>query len=118
MYMAFINAGVLIALGSLTLWHARLISRGETSIEANINKAETKRLAEKNKVYINPYDFGRRKNWRLFLGMVRGRTWRHVLLPSPHKPTGEGLTWHTVHSDTEDDSEEEDSNRGEYLKDP
>ncbi|GFG33078.1 hypothetical protein Cfor_12103 [Coptotermes formosanus] len=50
MYMAFINTGVLIALGSLTLWHARLISRGETSIEANINKAETKRLAEKNKV--------------------------------------------------------------------
>jgi len=44
--------GVLIALGSLTLWHARLISRGETSIEANINKAETKRLAEKNKVVV------------------------------------------------------------------
>jgi len=44
--------GVLIALGSLTLWHARLISRGETSIEANINKAETKRLAEKNKVIV------------------------------------------------------------------
>jgi palmitoyltransferase len=74
-------------------------------------------------VYVNPYDFGRRKNWRLFLGMVRGRTWRHVLLPSPHKPIGEGLTWRTVHSDTEDDSEEEeeeggDSNRREYIKDP
>jgi hypothetical protein len=70
-------------------------------------------------VYINPYDFGRRKNWRLFLGLVRGRTWRHVLLPSPHKPIGGGLTWRTVHSDTEDDSEEEDdSNRREYIKDP
>jgi len=34
------------------MWHARLISRGETSIEANINKAETKRLAEKNKVLV------------------------------------------------------------------
>jgi hypothetical protein len=43
---------VLIALGALTMWHARLISRGETSIEANINKAETKRLAEKNKVLV------------------------------------------------------------------
>jgi hypothetical protein len=60
--------------------------------------------------------------------MVRGRTWRHVLLPSPHKPIGEGLTWRTVHSDTEDVSEEEveeeeeeeggDSNRREYIKDP
>lgn len=69
-------------------------------------------------VYINPYDFGRRRNWRLFLGVVRGRTWRHVLLPSPHKPTGEGLTWHTVHSDTENDSDEENSNRREYMKDP
>ncbi|XP_033606340.1 palmitoyltransferase ZDHHC16 isoform X2 [Cryptotermes secundus] len=124
LYMAFINTGVLIALGALTLWHARLISRGETSIEANINKAETKRLAERNKVYINPYNFGRRKNWRLFLGIVRGRTWRHVLLPSPHKPIGEGLTWHTVHSDTEDDLEEEeeeeggDRNRRGYMKDP
>lgn len=43
---------MLIALGSLTVWHARLISKGETSIEANINKAETKRLAEKNKVIV------------------------------------------------------------------
>jgi palmitoyltransferase len=41
---------VFIALGALTLWHARLIGRGETSIEANINKAETKRLAARNKV--------------------------------------------------------------------
>lgn len=47
---AVLLLGVLIALGALTLWHARLISRGETSIEANINKAETKRLAERNKV--------------------------------------------------------------------
>ncbi|PSN56799.1 putative palmitoyltransferase ZDHHC16 [Blattella germanica] len=119
-YMAFINSGVLVSLGALTVWHSRLIGRGETSIEANINKAETKRLAEKNKVYINPYDFGKKKNWRLFLGIVKGRTWRHILLPSPHKPLGEGLTWHTVHSDTEDDldSEEEESSRGEYLKDP
>lgn len=51
-YETFLVPGVLIALGSLTLWHARLISRGETSIEANINKAETKRLAEKNKVIV------------------------------------------------------------------
>jgi hypothetical protein len=52
MIKTFLRSGVLIALGSLTLWHARLISRGETSIEANINKAETKRLAEKNKVIV------------------------------------------------------------------
>ncbi|GLH07087.1 Palmitoyltransferase Hip14 [Gryllus bimaculatus] len=52
-YMAFITSGVFVALGSLSLWHARLIGRGETSIEANINKAETKRLAARNKVQEN-----------------------------------------------------------------
>ncbi|KAJ8880297.1 hypothetical protein PR048_016763 [Dryococelus australis] len=102
-YMAFINVGVFVALGSLATWHARLVSAGETSIESHINKSETKRLAAQNKVYVNPYNFGRRKNWRLFLGLVDGRTWRHVLLPSAHKPVGEGLTWPSVHSDIEDD---------------
>ncbi|XP_060515951.1 palmitoyltransferase ZDHHC16A [Cylas formicarius] len=97
-YMALINCGVLIALGALSTWHAQLISRGETSIEANINKAETLRLSELGKVYRNPYNFGPRKNWQLFLGLVQGRSFfRNVLLPSPHWPDGDGLTWHTIH---------------------
>ncbi|KAK7868875.1 hypothetical protein R5R35_014198 [Gryllus longicercus] len=96
-YMAFITSGVFVALGSLSLWHARLIGRGETSIEANINKAETKRLAARNKVYVNPYDLGRRRNWRRFLGLRRGRGWvKGVLLPSEHAPFGAGLTWRTA----------------------
>lgn len=65
--------GVFIALGGLASWHARLIRKGETSIEANINRAETRRLAELGKTYINPYNFGKRKNWRIFLGLVKGR---------------------------------------------
>lgn len=90
--------GVLVALGGLASWHSKLISRGETSIEANINKAETKRLTELGRVYVNPYDFGSSKNWRIFLGLVQGRTFiRHVLFPSAHEPCGDGLTWHTVH---------------------
>lgn len=90
--------GVLVALGGLAFWHGQLISRGETSIEANINRTETKRLAEMNKVYVNPYDFGKKKNWRIFLGVVRGKTFvRNVLFPSAHEPVGDGLTWYTVH---------------------
>ncbi|XP_044741783.1 palmitoyltransferase ZDHHC16B [Chrysoperla carnea] len=97
-YMALLNLGVFVALGGLSYWHAKLIGRGETSIENNINKAETKRLAANNKIYINPYDFGKRKNWRFFLGLVRGRTWFwNVFLPSAHRPDGDGLTWYTVH---------------------
>lgn len=69
----FCIVAVAIALGSLTIWHYRLIRNGETSIEAHINASETKRLAAMGKCYSNPYNFGTRKNLRLFLGLVRRR---------------------------------------------
>lgn len=59
--------GVFFALGCLSAWHSSLISHNETSIETHINKAETTRMKELGKVYVNPYDLGPRKNWRLFL---------------------------------------------------
>lgn len=96
-YMALICFGVLFAMGALASWHSRLIGRGETSIENHINRAETTRLAAIGKMHVNPYDLGRRNNWRVFLGLVRGRSWLfHVVLPSAHEPPGNGLTWHTV----------------------
>ncbi|XP_016951073.1 palmitoyltransferase ZDHHC16 [Drosophila biarmipes] len=96
-FMAFTNVAVVLALGSLSIWHAKLISRGETSVEAHINEAERKRLLQQQRIYINPYNFGTKKNWKLFLGLVRGRSfWRTVLLPSWHKPEGTGLSFHTV----------------------
>lgn len=99
-YMALINSGVLVALGGLASWHARLIGKGETSIEANINKTELTRLALMGKLYVNPYNFGSRKNWRLFLGLIGERSWFwHVVLPSAHKPVGDGLTWHSIHDE-------------------
>ncbi|KAB0801426.1 hypothetical protein PPYR_05780 [Photinus pyralis] len=99
-YMALINTGVLVALGGLASWHSRLITKGETSIEANINKAETLRCLNLGKIYRNPYNFGPRKNWKIFLGLIRERSWfRHILLPSAHEPIGDGLTWHTIHDD-------------------
>lgn len=74
-----------------------MIGRGETSIEACINKAETKRFNKMGKVYRNPYNFGVKENWKRFLGLVNGRTfWRHILLPSGHAPLGNGLEWETV----------------------
>lgn len=124
LFMAFINVGklprrksqtrsqfltsnqplfpaVAIALGSLTIWHLKLIRRGETSIEAHINKSETRRLNALGKQYVNPYDFGARRNLNTFLGLVRGRTvWRHLLLPSRHRPFNDGLSWPSVHSAT------------------
>ncbi|XP_037955971.1 palmitoyltransferase ZDHHC16-like [Teleopsis dalmanni] len=100
MFMAFVNVAVVLALGTLCIWHARLITRGETSIEANINDSERKRLSGHNRCYVNPYDFGPKKNWKMFLGLVRGRTfWRTVILPSWHKPEGNGLSFYTVHDE-------------------
>ncbi|KAK9874286.1 hypothetical protein WA026_002638 [Henosepilachna vigintioctopunctata] len=96
-YMIFINLSVLIALGSLSYWHYNLISKGETSIEAHINRAETKRLADIGEKYVNPYNFGYVRNWRMFLGLLYHRTFlMHVILPSGHEPSGNGLSWYTV----------------------
>ena len=63
----------LIALGVLLTWHFNLISLGETSVESHINKSEDKRLKAENKTFLNPYDFGKSNNWRIFLGLSHGR---------------------------------------------
>lgn len=64
---------MVIALGLLTMWHAKLIYRGETSIEAHINAKETKRLAIQGRAFQNIYNFGPKRNFQLFLGLVNGR---------------------------------------------
>lgn len=99
-FMAVICLAVLFALGSLVIMHARNINRGETSVESYINDNYRKIMGRN---FRNPYDFGRKKNWKLFLGLTHGRTFiRHVLFPSSHKPVGSGLTWYTVHNVMED----------------
>lgn len=45
-----VPSSVALALGALTLWHAALITRGETSIERHINRKERQRLQKKGKV--------------------------------------------------------------------
>ncbi|XP_046623458.1 palmitoyltransferase ZDHHC16B isoform X1 [Neodiprion virginianus] len=95
-YAAMISLGTFGALGALAWWHSGLITRGETSIEARINKTESEKYKAKGWVYQNPYDFGPRENWRIFLGL-NGRSWWHILFPSTHGPYGDGLTWNSIH---------------------
>lgn len=94
-YEFFICSGVTIALGALTAWHGRLVSRGETSIEKHLNDDERKRLKKVDIVYRIPYDFGMKKNWRILLGIngPRRSFIRHVLFPSSHHPEGDGVHW-------------------------
>uniref|UniRef100_A0A8C0DEY3 Palmitoyltransferase n=1 Tax=Balaenoptera musculus TaxID=9771 RepID=A0A8C0DEY3_BALMU len=87
-------SSVALALGALTVWHAVLISRGETSIERHINKKERRRLQAKGRVFRNHYNYGCLDNWKVFLGVDTGRHWlTRVLLPSSHLPHGNGLSW-------------------------
>ncbi|XP_014256493.1 palmitoyltransferase ZDHHC16A [Cimex lectularius] len=95
-FMAFICSGAFVALTWLSSWHAKQIGKGETSIEAHINKAETQRLAKIHKEYINPYNYGPVDNWKIFFGIGNGKSWLHVIFPSAHKPFGDGLTWDSV----------------------
>ena len=67
-YEAFMSTACFLSLGGLCLWHARLISAGQTSIEAHINRSEDRRLAQLGRRYRNPYNFGTLHNWHLFLG--------------------------------------------------
>lgn len=97
-YLWVLCSSVAVALGALTLWHAMLITRGETSIERHINKKERKRLQEKGKIFHNPYSYGRFSNWRLFFGVETQLQWvTRVLLPSSHPAYGDGLTWNAPH---------------------
>ncbi|CAM4704151.1 unnamed protein product [Lepidochelys kempii] len=93
-YLWVLCSSVALALGALTLWHAALISRGETSIERHINKKERQRLQKKGRVFRNPYSYGAWDNWKVFLGVDTRRHWlTRVLLPSTHLPHGTGLSW-------------------------
>ncbi|KAF5887984.1 putative palmitoyltransferase ZDHHC16 [Clarias magur] len=44
LYLWVLTSSVAVALGGLTIWHAVLITRGETSVERHINRKERKRL--------------------------------------------------------------------------
>ncbi|KAK0159222.1 hypothetical protein PV328_010131 [Microctonus aethiopoides] len=99
-FTGLISVATFAALGTLTFWHAGLIARGETSIEARINSIESAKYKAEGKIYQNPYDFGPRENWRIFLGLKR-RSWRQILFPSTHGPCGDGLTWETIHDRNE-----------------
>lgn len=116
--IAYLTAlAMVLGLGCLLAWHTRLISRGETSIEHHINKNTVAKFRQSGKVklhflffnnlystktcfqvYKNPYDFGIRENWRIFTGLnCAGRSFlTHLLLPSSHKPDGDGLTFLTA----------------------
>jgi len=95
-------SAVTLALGILTGWHCKLISSGETSIEWYSNKDDAKILQKKGLVFRNPYHFGFWNNWKMLLGLVDGRSWLCILLPSAHPPFGDGITWNPLPVDVKE----------------
>ncbi|XP_068708962.1 palmitoyltransferase ZDHHC16-like [Montipora capricornis] len=104
LFVFMLCSAVTISLGILTAWHFRLISSGETSIEWHINKEDAKKLRKQGLVFRNPYDYGILSNWRMLLGLVDGRSWLHLLLPSSHPPFGDGITWAPLPEVLKDDA--------------
>ena len=49
-YIFVLCSSVTLALGVLTVWHSRLISKGETSIEIHINRTQRIKLKKKGLV--------------------------------------------------------------------
>ncbi|KAL7857287.1 hypothetical protein SRHO_G00161860 [Serrasalmus rhombeus] len=94
LYLWVLTSSVALALGGLTIWHAVLITRGETSVERHINRKERKRLKERGKVFRNPYHYGKINNWKILFGVEKSSHWlTRVLLPSSHLPCGDGIVW-------------------------
>ncbi|CAF1214853.1 unnamed protein product [Adineta ricciae] len=91
-FLAGFTIGFLLV--GLILWHGRMIGRGVTSLERVLNHYYTHHYHEQGFIFVNPYDFGFIENWKRFLGVrTLGEFIRKVLLPSTHKPEGNGITW-------------------------
>ncbi len=113
----FVLATVIFAVGGLASFNAFIISNGLTNIEIkSINLPFCKKSSQVFLfVYLNQkffkvllyyslnvffkeqniYDLGFLNNWKIFLGFKDFKTFlTKVVLPSNHKPVGDGVDWY------------------------
>lgn len=87
----FVMLTVSFAVGGLALFNALIISNGSTNIEI---KSINLPFLKSNQTP-NVYDRGFKQNWKLFLGFQDYKSFfRRVVLPSWHKPIGDGVNWY------------------------
>lgn len=99
--IGYITYGIFIAaltisflLMGLIWWHSKMINRGVTSVERISHQNYIQQCIENGFVFVNPYDFGLLENWKRFFNVrTIGEFIRRVLLPSTHKPKGNGVLW-------------------------
>lgn len=75
----FLNVSTVLAVSILLAVQAFLISTGQTSVEWQVNRVQRKKAKLEGRPFVNPHDFGFRRNWEHFLGK---HSLPFVLLPS------------------------------------
>jgi len=92
-YIFIIALGMGFLLLGLSWWHGRIIVRGETSVERLLNINYTQQYHEQGFIFVKTHDINRVENWKRFLGVGNINEFiRRILLPSTHKPIGNGVT--------------------------
>ncbi|CAF0841303.1 unnamed protein product [Brachionus calyciflorus] len=88
-FLAFV---AIFAVGGLAAINIFIISQGGTNIELKSMRIPCIPSTYSNAK--NPYDLGFRTNWKIFLGFTDTKSFiRRVILPSTHKPIGDGVDW-------------------------
>jgi hypothetical protein len=115
-YYIFVIALVIgFVLLALSWWHGRMISRGETSVERLLNINYTQQYREQGFSFLTMDDINRVENWKRFFGVRNIREFmRRILLPSTHRPKGNGIamdgyemyTRSTLHKKNSDQSKQ------------
>lgn len=73
--------------------HTRMIGRGETSVESLINENYIEKYRHKGLILLEHDKTSLIRNWKRFLGVENCSDFiRRILLPSTHKPKGNGVT--------------------------
>lgn len=88
----FVLFAAVFGVGGLAGFNAFIISNGATNIELRFVKMP---FCGSNNQAPNIYDLGFLNNWKLFLGFTDLKSFLlRVVLPSSHKPTGDGVNWY------------------------
>lgn len=61
-----------LAVPVLAGWHLYMVAHGETSIEGHDNDYLRLRAKKDGLVYLNPYDYGARRNLQMFFNVGPG----------------------------------------------
>lgn len=94
LFLWLLCSAVTVSLGILTTFHIGLISRCETSIERLINTKQRQKAYKQGTTFINPYDLGFVRNWKMILGFKDFRSFvSNVVLPQTSLPLGDGVVW-------------------------